>query len=234
MFASTGRQDVASASLDVTPLPAGPGGLAVEVTSDTSARPSLCFTSPQQAVRLTISSGGYNFGFDFTGNETGASCNPVGGGLPVLVGSAGSGLQHAIEFDGIAYLQLHAQAPAGILYGFAGQLVLNPGQTTVPGSTTLLCSAADPCPLSATFNADTQSQSLVVSSTAAASVVSNGGQLVPSAWAQNADILVPVYGFFFTVAVVPLLGAVVQVLISALLGWTGPRRRRDRGAAKAS
>jgi hypothetical protein len=224
-FASTGAREVASASLDVTPVVTA-GALRVDVTADARARPSLCFTSPQQAVKLTLVSGPRSFRYTFTGNEPVVSCYPPAAGLSVLAGPAGTGLPPAIEFDGIRGLLLHARAPAGILYGFAGQLELTPGPTTVPGNLTLLCSAKAPCPLTVEFDVGAESQSLIVSSNAATSVVTDGGQLVPSAWSQRTDILAPVFGFLFSILVIPPLGAVVQGLIEALKRWPAPRDRQ--------
>jgi hypothetical protein len=227
-LASTGAQEVPSASLDVTPVITA-GVLQVDVTADASARPSFCFTSPVEAVKLTLISGPRSFTHTFTGTEN-VPCNPSAAGLSVLAGPAGMDLPPAVEFDGIAGLQLHARAPAGVLYGFAGQLELTPGPTVVPGNVTLLCSAKAPCPLDAEFDVGAESQSLTVSSNAATSVVTNGGQLVPSAWSQHADIFVPVLGFFFTIFVIPPLGAVIQGLIDALKRWPAPRDGRIKKA----
>src|SRR5262245_6109452 len=225
-FASTGNHTVVSADLDIAPLVARPGVLGVYVTATASTGPSYCFNF-QQGVTLTLSSGGRTS----TRSEQPSECFPDTRGLHVLVGSAGTGLPPAIEFDGVEYLTMHARASAGILYGFAGQLELSPGPTTVPGSPAWLCSKTAPCRLTAVFKIDNASQSLELSAQNVTRVVTNVGQLVPSAWTQNSDKFVPLFRFIFTIFVITPLTPVIGVLTDALKNWS-PRPQRDRGARK--
>jgi hypothetical protein len=125
------------------------------------------------------------------------------------------------QFGGISTLQLDAWAPTGVLYGFAGQIELNPGGTTVPGNPILLCSRTTTCPLHAVLDIEPSSQALTVSSGAATSVVSNDGQLVPSVWAENSDVLIAAFGFVLTLLFVTPLTAAIQTLARALGRWLG-------------
>lgn len=222
-FGSTTSHKVASASLDISPFVAGPV-LGADVTAAANARPSYCFTF-QPGVTLIMRSGARTF----TRSEHAMECFPVANGLRVQVGPAGSGLPPTVEFSEVEYLHVQAQAPAGILYGFAGQLDLRPGGTTVAGNPSFLCSMHAPCDLSAVFTISNATQSVDVGATKATSVVTNGGQLVPSAWAQNTDRFVPLFGFIFTILVITPLGAVLKVITDALTRWQGPRQRRADG-----
>jgi hypothetical protein len=225
-FASTGSQTTGSADLDIQPLVARSGVLGVNLTATASSGPSYCVDF-QPGVTLTLTVGGRSF----TRSEQSSECSPRSTGLHVLVGPPGTGLPATIEFDRVEYLTMHAWAPAGILYGFAGQLELSPGPSTVPGSPAWLCSNTDPCQLAATFKIDNASQSLELSGQKVTTVVTNGGQLVPSAWNQHSDRFVPLFGFIFTLFVITPLTAVIGVLTDAMKNWS-PRRRDDRGPRK--
>jgi hypothetical protein len=150
--------------------------------------------------------------------------------LHVLVGPPGAGPPE-IGFGGIEYLTMHAWAPTGVLYGFAGTLELGQDETTVPTGSVLLCSRTAACRLTAAFSIDNASQSLNMSAKNATSVVTNAGQLVPSAWTQDAQEFVPVFGFIFTLFVITPLTAAIGVLTDALKEWS-PRLRRNRRARK--
>jgi hypothetical protein len=221
-FGSTDGLKVVSASLDITQATARDGVLHMDVWATTKARPSFCFSSPQTANRLTVTSGPRSFTHLFSGDEPTVSCSP-GQGLPpgvsVVIPSA-----PAFFFAGISSFLLHAQASAVSLQGFVGQLELDPGGTTVSRgpSDVLVCSKKTACPLGATLGIGQQGPPLVVRSDSATSVITGDGQLVPSAWARETAIFVPLLGALVSAAVVVPLTAFMQAFIDAL------RNRRPR------
>jgi hypothetical protein len=218
-FASTDApQRTVSSRLDITEAIARPGVLEMEVTAVTRARPSLCFSSPLNAVTLTVTSGPLHFRHKFSGHEPTVPC---ASGTSVLIGSPGSGMPPALAFVGIRTFGLRAWASAASLHGFAGQLELDPGGTTVTGgpADVLVCSRKAGCPLAATLGigeAGQAGQSLVVHSHAATNVITKGGQLVPSAWARKTAIFGPLLGGFVSALVVGPLTVFMQVLMDAM------------------
>lgn len=212
-FGSTDGLKVVSASLNITQAMAKHGGLHMDVWANTKTRPSFCFSSPQSANKLTLYSGARSFSHRFSGNEPTVFCSS---GVSVVIPSA-----PAFEFAGIGSFLLHAQASAASLHGFAGQLQLNPGGTTVSGdpSDVLVCSKKAACPLDATLGIGQRGPPLVVRSDAATSVITGDGQLVPSAWARKTAIFGPLLGGLVTALVVGPLTAFMQVLTDALKNW---------------
>src|SRR5262249_6971797 len=157
------------------------------------------FSSPLEPANLVVSSGRRRFSYRFNGNGPTVACTT---GISVLVGSLGKGQPPAFEFNGISALTLLATAPVGTLQGFAGQLILGPGGPTVLGAPTFVSlRAADNVPLATSLSIAPGRQSLFVHSTAAISVITNGGQLVPSEWDRDAGIVVPLLGGFVSVLV---------------------------------
>jgi hypothetical protein len=78
----------------------------------------------------------------------------------------------------------------------------------------------------------TGSQTLTVTSPAAASVMTGDGELVPSEWARETVVFGPLLGGFVTALVVAPLGVALGVLTDTLKRWPGPRRpgrRREAG-----
>ncbi len=235
---STDDRAVVSTSLDIASSDAGPGSLSVTVLAQANVPPSLCFSSPFQpeSVTLTVTSGQHHFRHSFPGYNTPGftHIDHCADGMPVFVGSAGSGFPPELGFEGIRALTLRAWASTGKLQGFAGEIDLDPpGEATVLGSPTIVSlRSSQSLPLDASLSINPASRSLVVRSKAATSVVTSSGQLVPSYWARNTDYLVPVLGGLVTV-LFNLLGVSTQVLADAMNRWRGPVRWwRDRRARK--
>jgi hypothetical protein len=219
-FGSTDGHEVVSASLEITQATAGRGVVHMDLWANTTARPSFCFSSPQTDNRLTVTSGPRRFHHLFSGNEPVVFCSS---GVSVVIPSA-----PAFVFVGISSFLLHAQASAASLHGFAGQLELDPGGTTVSGnpSDVLVCSKKTPCPLGATLGIGQQGPPLVVRSDAATNVITGDGQLVPSAWARETAIFGPLLGGLVTVVVVGPLTAFMQAFIDALKNRRPPPFRQ--------
>jgi len=239
---STDDRQVASTSVNIASSGARPGALSVTLLAQTNARPSLCFSSPfqPQPVTLTVTSRQGQFSFPFSGYFPGfVGINHCADGLPVFVGSTGSGFPPALEFEEIRTLRIRAWATAGNLQGFAGEIDLDPGETTVLGHPTIvsLRSSKTP-PLVASLRINPQGRILTVRSKAATSVITNSGQLVPSAWAQNTDFLVPLLGGLLSVLVINPLTVSTQMLMDAMKRCRGPiqwwRGRRARKRRKRS
>jgi hypothetical protein len=191
--------------------------------------PSICFVSPLNPSTLTITIGLRRFIYHFGGNQI----VPCAQGISALIGSPGTGLPPAFEFDGINALTVSARGPAGTLQGFAGQIALDPGGTTVLGSSAVVSlRSTEASPLATSLNIAPGSQSLTIASTATTSVITSSGQLVPSEWARQSDVLIPLLGGFVTALVVAPLGVSLQVLMDALKRWQGPLPRRDRRRGK--
>jgi hypothetical protein len=230
---STNGSQVTSSSLDITPSIIRPGVSQVDVSSNTNDRPSLCFSSPMESATLTLTSGPRSFSQHFAANGPQVECTA---GIPVLIGLSGRGLPPEFEFGGISTLLLQAVSPAGTLDGYAGQLELSPGGTTVLGVPTnvAVCAARDACqdPIVSSFEIGSggQTQKLSLQSRAATSVITNDGELVPSQWSRRTDIYGPLLGGFITVLVVGPLGMFVQAFMDATKRWQGPFKRRARRA----
>ena len=183
----------------------------------TDAHPVLCMF-PTGRARLTIAAGGHSYTARFTGYT---GCD----GITVVVGSAGDA-PPALELGGLNGVRLRGSAPAGTLQGFAGQVMLTPGGTSVPGSGTPVSLKAAGHGLSASLGIKPGSQTLSVTAHAATSVMTSAGQLVPSLWSREAAVFGPLLGGFVTAFVVAPLGVAVGVLTDALKRWRGPRRPR--------
>jgi len=234
---TTDDSKVPSTSINITSSGAGPGSLSVTVLSQANAPPSLCFSPPfqLQPVTLTVTSASHPpFRYEFPGYDApGFRSIPCADGLPVFVGSPGSGFPPELGFEAIRSLTLNAWAPTAKLQGFAGEVDLDPGGATVLGSPTIVSlSSGETMPLAASVGINLGSESLVVQTKAATSVMTSSGQLVPSYWARNTDWLVPVLGGLVTV-LFNLFGVSTQVLADAMDRRRGPVRWwRDRKAGK--
>ena len=135
-------------------------------------------------------------------------------------------LPPSFELDAINGLTLTASASTGTLQGFTGQIMLKPGGTSVQGSPTVVSlRSATADGLTTVLSLMTGSQALTVNSPAAASVMTGGGELVPSEWARETVVFGPLLGGLVTALVVAPLGVALGVLTDALKRWPGPRRR---------
>jgi hypothetical protein len=235
---TTDDSKIPSTSIEIASSGTGPRSLSVTVLAQTRALPSLCFSSPSQpgTVTLTVTSGSHlPFHHQFAGYNTPgfAPIPQCADGLPVRVGSPGKGLPPEVDFEGISSLTLHAWAPTGKLQGFAGEIDLDPGGPTVLGSPTIVSlGSRQTMPLETSVSINPGSQSFVVHSTQATSVITSSGQLVPSYWSRNTDYLVPVLGGLVTV-LFNLFGVSTQVLVDAVNRRRGPVQWwRDRRARK--
>jgi hypothetical protein len=214
-----------AAELDIQ-TSTGARGVPSVIVSVTKAHPELCF-SPQTAAVLTITVGNRTYKQPFHGF---AQCN----GIVATFGSPGT-MPPALELDGINGLKLHASAPDGTLSQFSGQITLTGWETSVQGSATLVTlRSAGAAKLSAMLNVAPGSQSLTVGPTATASVMTGAGQLIPSVWARESDVFVPVFGVLVTAAVGTPLGTSLKVLMNRFERGPGPRRIRKRKARRAS
>jgi len=233
---TNGGIDSAS-SLEIAQTVADPGAPQMTITPVMHARPSFCYDSPQQPVRLTITSGLNTFPYSFTGREPSASC----AGASIVAGLGGS-TPPVLQFSGLAGLHLWASAQAATMQGFAGQLALDSEQTRVigPPENVIICSQSASCPLTATIDIGQVSQfpngcplasvpdvgqagqSLALCSSSASSVITKDGELVPSAWARQTDVFAPLLGALVTAAVVGPLTVFMQLLMDALRRWQGP------------
>jgi hypothetical protein len=195
------------------------------IVSVTKAHPELCF-SPQTAAVLTISVGKRTYTQPFRGF---AQCN----GIVATFGSPGT-MPPALELDGIYGLKLHASAPDGTLSQFSGQITLTGWETSVQSSPTLVTlRSAGAAKLSAMLNVAPGSQSLTVGPTATASAMTSAGQLIPSVWARESDVFVPVFGVLVAAAVGTPLGTSLKVLLTRFERGPGPRRTRKGKARRA-
>ncbi len=245
-ISSSGVQ-LAPGGLDIAPSLARPADLGVTVAptannyQGTEANtPSECFEKPYPAAAVTLTvtvignSKPHSY-FQYSGPDWQTAC---------AAGVSGAGISVVVdwpdfEFGGISTFALCASAPAGTLQGFAGQVDLTPGSTTVlSGPTTVsLRSRADepllawldigintqlPCtpgqavPASPACVPVLSSGSLTVCSQAATGVLTNSGQLVESEWTRDSPIIVPLFGGIVTALVVAPLGVSVQALMDAL------------------
>jgi hypothetical protein len=212
---STG-QEMASV-LDITPSPSGAHSTpSVIVSLTTSNRPTLCLSSVNRST-LTITVGQRHYMQVFSGFMP---CD----GVAAVMGSRGSN-PSSFEFDTIDGLTVDASSRTGTLQGFTSQITLTPGGTSVQGSGTAVSLRSAAAGLSATLGDKPGSQSLTVTSTAAASVMTGAGELVPSEWARETVVFGPLLGGFVTALVVTPLGVSLGVLTDALKRWPGPRRR---------
>ena len=161
-------------------------------------------------------------------------------------GIQGNSMPPAFEFDGISTLAACASAPDGTVQGFAGQVNLDPGGTNIQGSpTTISLQADNPSPFIVSLDIGPNSQisapppctpgqasesaacpaassgSLAVCGGAATSVITSSGQHVPSEWARESAVWVPLLGGVVAAGVVAPLGVSVQALMDALkrLRW---------------
>jgi len=149
------------------------------------------------------------------------ACN----GVIATIGPPGT-LPPSFELDAINGLTLTASASTGTLQGFTGQIMLKPGGTSVQGSPTVVSlRSATADGLTTVLSLMTGSQALTVNSPAAASVMTGGGELVPSEWARETVVFGPLLGGLVTALVVAPLGVALGVLTDALKRWPGPRRR---------
>ncbi|MGO8956664.1 MAG: hypothetical protein ACLQFR_04740 [Streptosporangiaceae bacterium] len=242
---TNGEAGSAASSVEIEETVTSPGGPELDISPDMRAYPSLCFDSPQRPSKLTISSGSNSYRHSFTGTEPSLPCT----GVSILVG-LGGGAPPVLQLAGVGGLAFMASAQSATLQGFAGQLALDPGGTTVsngPGAV-IVCSknaacpltatvgigqvsqSPDACPLATTTGIGQASQSLAVCSTAATSVITKNGQLVPSAWARQTEIFAPLLGGIVSALVVGPLTVFMQLLMDALKNWRGPNYRRGKKA----
>jgi len=211
---TTGSQTASMLSLQPSTGAHGTQSLIVSVT--TSTRPALCL-SPLSGATLTITVGQRHYTQGFPGFTL---CD----GMAAVVGSKGSA-PPAFELADIAGLTLQASADAGTLQGLTGQITLTPGGTSVQGNATVSLRSRAAAGLSAMLDITPGSQSLTVTSTAAASVMTSAGQLVPSEWSRETVVFGPLLGGLVTALVVTPLGVSLGVLTDAVKRWPVPRRR---------
>jgi hypothetical protein len=202
-----------ASELDLEPS-TGPHGAQSVTMAMTDAHPVLCL-SPTGRAKLTIVAGGHRYTAVFTRFT---ACD----GITVVIGSPG-GTPPALQLGGIDGARLTGSAPAGTLQGFTGQVMLNPGGTSVPGSATPVSLQAAGNGLRTLLDVKPGSQTLSVTAHAATSVTTADGQLVPSVWSRKAVVFGPLLGAFVTAFVVAPLGVSVGVLTDALKRWRGPR-----------
>ena len=243
VLADTNGAMDSAASVEVAQDEVGRGQPDLEVVPTPPGNPTLCFASPQgAAVQLTVTSGSRPYRHVFTGREPAVPCDQA---VSIRVG-LGSSAPPVLDLSGVAGLSFGATGRSATLQGFAGQLSLDPGATTVASGPedVLVCDRSASCPVTVTLSVGQSSpvgptcplapasgtgqtgQVLTVCSAAARSVVTRDGQLVPSAWARQTDIFAPLLGGFVTACVIGPLTVFVQLLTDALKNWPGPKRRR--------
>jgi hypothetical protein len=206
-----------SASLDIQSSAAADGSVSLTMTPQTTNIPSLCFESPLSPAKLTVSVGQHSFPHPFSGNQI-VNC---GQGIPVLIGSPGAA-PPAFELDRVSGLKLTAYGSAGTLQGFTGQIMLNPGGMTVPGSSSIISLRSRAAMGLTTTFVVPGTTTFTAGAPAASSVMTDGGQLVPTVWSQQSDVLVPVMGGIASLVVATPLGVSWKVLVDAA------SRRRGR------
>jgi hypothetical protein len=222
---TTAGRPVGSTSLDIASAPSPRGGLAVTLSAQTSKRPSVCFSAPIGSAALTVTRGSGRFAKKVSGNP-GVDCAT---GLHVLVSWPGTGRPPSLSFTGMNSMMVSVSGTAASLQGFVGPVDLNPGGKTVLGSPSVLSIGASArTPIGALLNIGMSGQTVTLRSAGTGSVVTDSGQLVPSEWSRQSDILAPLLGGFVTALVVTPLGVSVQVLMDALKNWPGPFRRRRK------
>jgi hypothetical protein len=205
-----------AASLEVAPTRAG----YVNLFAQGSRPPVLCFNPPPQTVKLQVTRGILHFPATVPGLQT-TECDQ---GLEVVIGTQGARNSGLIEIGSVLSATVTASGPQALAQGFAGPIVLNPGGTTIIGSPSqVTMHAAGGAAVHATISTGTGSQSLNVSSGAADRVITSAGQLVPSEWARESDIVVPLFGAVLTLAVAVLSGAAQE-----LMAWVKGLRPRFR------
>jgi hypothetical protein len=202
-----------AAELSLEPSTGAHGAQSVTMAM-TDAHPVLCLF-PTGRAKLIIAAGGYRYTATFTQFT---ACD----GITAVIGSAG-GTPPALELGGIDGVRLTGRAPDGMLQGFTGQVMLNPGGTSVPGGATPVSLKAAGAGLAASLDVKPGGQDLSVMANAATSVMTASGQLVPSQWSREAVVYGPLLGGFVTAFVVAPLGVSVGVLTDALKRWRGPR-----------
>ena len=187
-----------------------------------SRPPALCFDPPPQTARLKVKRGTLRFAATVPGLQT----TECGTGLAVSIGTPGARNSPLIEMGSISSVAVAASAPEASAQGFAGQIVLNPGGTTIVGGPSqVTMRATGGAALRATVSTGTGGQSLDVSG-AAGSVITSAGERVPSEWARNSSIVVPLFGGVVTLAVAALSGA-AQELMACVKGLRPRFRRLD-------
>jgi hypothetical protein len=248
-------------STGLTIAPAlGTRDLGVTMLTQTDNVPKACFGAPAGAATLNVVSNAntYHYPSGSSGSwldvcSAGSSQTGIVVRVTLPAPGLGQGRPPAFDFDGIATFAVCASGSDGSLQGFAGQIDLVHGGTTVLGNpaTVLLqakpllvsldvgpnselsapapCSAG-PASSSAVCNVPAPSGSLALCTAAATSVTTSSGQLVPSAWTRYSAVAVPILGGLVTALVVAPLGVSVQVLMDAMKRWRfrDPFRRRPR------
>lgn len=225
-----------AASLEVAPTPAG----YVNLFAQGSLPPALCFDPPPQTTKLQVTRGTLRFLATVPGLQT-TECNE---GLAVVIRTPGARDSELIELGGISSVTVAGSAPEALTQGFAGPIVLDPGGTTIIGSPSqVTMDAARDAAVSAVMSTGTASQSLDVNSGSADMVITSAGELVPSEWARNSDIVVPLFGGVVTLAVAVLSGAAQELMawVRSLRPcfrridlWLSGPMRRHRASGKAA
>jgi hypothetical protein len=209
-----------TASLEVAPTRAG----YVNLFARGSAPMTLCFNPPGAKATLWVTRGRSRFPAPVPGYQTTA----CGAGLAVVIGAPGGQNSPLAEVSSISSLSVTASAPDTQTQGFTGSIVLDPGGTTIIGSPAQVSMrAAGGAALGTAISTGTGGQSLRVRSGAAGSVITSAGEHVPSEWARNNDVVVPLFAGAVTLAVAVLSGA-AQELMAWVRGWRPLFRRLDR------
>jgi hypothetical protein len=247
-----------STGLTIAPALGTRGALGVTMLTQTGNVPTACFGAPAGAATLNVMSNGNTYHYPSGSSGSWLDVCSAGSsqtGIMVRVTLPGPGLGQgrppAFDFGGIATLAVCASGSDGSLQGFAGQIGLVPGGTTVLGNPAAVLlqakpllvsldvgpnselSAPAPCSVgpassSAVCNVPASPGSLALCTAAATSVTTSSGQLVPSAWTRYSAVAVPILGGLVTALVVAPLGVSVQVLMEAMKRWRfqDPFRRR--------
>jgi hypothetical protein len=250
-----------SSELTISTSLGTPRALGVTVTAQTDTVPTACFGPPAAGEILTVKGGPSPYRYPHgTPADWQDVCSAAGFANGIVVSVTlpaphlGQGLPPAFEFGGISRLAVCASGPDGTLQGFTGQINLNPGGTTTLGNPATVVLHAVPVTISLDVGPESQFTapmpcsagmgppsvchlpaspgSLALCSTSATSVTTSSGQLVPSNWARNSAVAVPVFGGLVTALVVAPLGAAVQVLMDAMKGWRFRRRRQGPETTK--
>jgi hypothetical protein len=216
-------------SLDVGAVRLQPGQTEVDITPTMAGYPSVCagVAVPTMPSLLTVTSGPRTFQYPFSPTGPNLSCY---GGVSIMVGRGG-GAPPVLELGDVSGWKLTASHATGAtLQGFTGQLALQPGTTTVTRGEDVKMRSAGTTALAITVNRG--SANLSVHSKAAASVLTQAGELVPSFWTRETAITSPVLGGFVAVFVLGPLTAFMQLVTDRLKNWPGPSwpRRRRRAA----
>jgi hypothetical protein len=224
-----------SSELDLVSSLDRAGTRSITLSSQAGRRPDFCLSAAAGTpATLTIQHGPHRY---HSAGQAAIGCST---GLVVLIAAAGSGLSPTFQFDGIGSLLLQASAPTGLLQGFTGQVDLGPGAQTAVGPTSTVSLHTElKEPLDAQL-ALGPGVSLHVKSSAATSVMVNADELVPSEWARNSAVILPLFGGFVTAFVVAPLGVAVQALMGELkrwqdgVRWAAQRKRKPKGSRNAS